>query len=149
MHRKLIPGVIARSTAPATIGENATAQDAAEKMLADTISALAVLTDAGKISGIVSAQDITHRVVALGKDARQTTVADIMTADPDVLAATDSALDAFTLMVERSYRDLPVLDSDGSVIAVLALDDLVQALRDTISDKLSQDEQAVFGPTST
>ena len=53
-----------------------------------------------------------------------------MTANPTCVAATDSATDALTTMIENHFRHLPVVDAEGSVVGVL---DIAKCLNDAIS----------------
>lgn len=73
-------------------------------------------------------------MVAKDVDASSTDVADVMTANPTCVSATDPATDALTTMIENHFRHLPVVDELGNVVGVL---DIARCLNDAIT-KLEQ-----------
>ena len=90
----------------------------------------------GTLCGIVTDVDITRRVVANSINPGTTEVAKVMTPNPTCVAATDSALDALTTMIENHFRHLPVVDTSGAVVGLL---DIAKCLNDAIS-KLEKSE---------
>jgi len=90
--------------------------------------------DAKRPLGIVTDRDIVVEVVAAGQDARSITAGEIMSAP--LVTATDSEDASWTLKVmrDRGVRRLPVLDADGAMVGIVALDDLLDAASATLSD---------------
>jgi len=96
---------------------------AAEILTAGEVGAAPVLTD-GRLVGVLSERDIVRKVVVLGRDANSLTVADIMTLELQTVTADVSLVEAFGIMVDGTFRHLPVVDADGKVIAMLSMRDI-------------------------
>lgn len=73
--------------------------------------------------GIFTERDLTRRVVAAGLDPEKTLLREVMTPDPDTIAADAPVAEAVRLMDECCYKHLPVVDG-GRVIGVLAPEDI-------------------------
>jgi CBS domain-containing protein len=78
--------------------------------------------------GIVSARDIVTRVVALGLDSSVVTAGDLLWSPPAPVRVSDSVPEALDRLTAVGADALPVVDSDGKVMGVVSLDDLLQAL---------------------
>jgi CBS domain-containing protein len=96
--------------------------DAAEKMRDESVGDVLVTQD-GKLFGIVTDRDIVVRCVALGEDPRQMPVEQISTKELTVVTADDDADRAAELMGERALRRLPVVDR-GKLVGIVSLGDL-------------------------
>ena len=110
-----------REVLSATIDETLT--QAARRMTANSVSALAVL-DEGKLVGIITERDLT-RAAADGTDPNRTFVAAQMSLDPVFIRPDDDSADAARLMLELEIRHLPVVQSGQPVGMVSARDLLV------------------------
>jgi CBS domain-containing protein len=95
-----------------------TASQAATLMKQEDCGAIPVVSDGGKLVGIVTDRDIVVRAVAAGKDPRSTPVSVVMSADPITLSPDADADDAEKLMAERQVRRLPVVE-DGRLVGIL------------------------------
>ncbi len=111
MTLKVIPDVV-RNQALRCLSAEDKAIDAARQMDAHDISAIMIVDEGGKVVGIVTERDITRKIVAAGLDANAVSVGDIMTADPDVIAPTDTPQFALDLMRSRKFRHLPIVDGN-------------------------------------
>jgi CBS domain-containing protein len=60
-----------------------------------------------------------HRVLAEGKSAVRTTLADVMTTDPATMPSVKMAIDALRLMENGRCRHLPIVD-DGKVVGIVS-----------------------------
>ncbi|XP_048549161.1 CBS domain-containing protein CBSCBSPB3-like [Triticum urartu] len=90
----------------------------------------ALLTDAqGVLSGIVTAEDISGRVIAEGLRPEETSMAKVMTRTPVFVMSNSSATEALHKMVQGKFRHLPVVEH-GEVTAML---DITKFLWDAIS----------------
>ena len=81
--------------------------------------------------GLVTERDI-RRCVADGADLAATTVADVMSDDPDTFDPDLDVWDAASWIAESGYRHLPVVDDDGALLGVVSVRDLLVALVDTV-----------------
>ena len=76
-------------------------------MVERNIGAVAVVQD-GELAGIFSERDLMKRIVAEGRDARTTTVSDVMTPDPLVVSPDERLEDCMAVMKQHGFRHLPV-----------------------------------------
>jgi CBS domain-containing protein len=90
-------------------------------------------------------RDIALRVVADGLDAQSTTVEEIMTRDPFLLDASDTAQSAVNLMQKHGVRRLPIVDPRAGVLGIITADDLVASL----SRQLAAVGEAIADPADT
>lgn len=72
--------------------------------------------------GIFTERDLLARVVAAGRDL-DTPLVEVMTANPDTIAADAPIKDAIRQMNECGYRHLPVIENDR-VLGILSIRDL-------------------------
>lgn len=79
-------------------------------------------------TGIVTDRDIVVEVVAKGIDPSGLTVGDIMTANPLMADESDEIPDVLDAMREQGVRRVPVVDADGKLVGVFALDDMLQMI---------------------
>jgi CBS domain-containing protein len=84
-----------------------------------------IVTDGGRVAGIVTDRDIVVRAIAEGLEARSTTVGDVCSSGARTLAPGDSVEAAAQVMGDNGIRRLPVV-SDGELVGVLSLGDLAQ-----------------------
>ncbi|TYO84642.1 putative nucleotidyltransferase substrate binding domain-containing protein [Oceanicella actignis] len=108
---------------PACVGPEDAVREAARIMRARGVSCLLV-EDAGRLVGILTARDMTARVVAegLGPEAP---VRAAMTPDPVSMGPDEPALAALLLMAERRVGHLPVT-RHGRILGILTQTDLVR-----------------------
>ena len=82
-----------------------------------------VVTENGRVCGIVTDRDITVRGVAEGHDISSLTLGDICSRQLTTLSPMDSVESAVRLMREKALRRLPVVDS-GKPVGIVSLGDL-------------------------
>lgn len=143
MNRKIVPDIV-QPTEVAGVAAGVSITDAAKLMCARKIAALIVTNGDGKLIGIVTERDVVFRGVAKNLDPNVSTVADIMTANPDTLSPNDSAADALELMQTRKYRHLPVIDN-GNCIAIVSIRDLFASVKRSLEESIRETEAFVFG----
>lgn len=78
--------------------------------------------------GIVTDRDMAVLAVAEGLDPQATTLSDIMTPKIAAIGRDADAHEAMAVMRQFGVRRLAVTGDDGSIIGVLSLDDVVDAL---------------------
>jgi CBS domain-containing protein len=104
---------------------SATVLDAITKMVDGNVGSLLV-TDGGRLVGIVTERDYLRRVTLEGRDERTTPVREIMST-PIVYTTPESSIDeCMAVMTERRIRHLPVLDEDQNVLGVVSIGDVVK-----------------------
>lgn len=117
-------------TQPATVGPRTTVRDAARLMKENRTTAVCVMeggaNTAGqptgapaKIAGIFTSKDIVLRVIAAGLDPGRCSVVRVMTPHPDVAPPSMTIQDALKKMYNGHYLNLPVVESDGRLVAII------------------------------
>ena len=103
----------------------ATAVERAARLLEECdCGALPVIGDNGVLVGMITDRDITIRIVARGRDARQAIVADCMTDRVLACYANESVMECMRQMASHRVRRMPIVDDRGRLVGVLALGDL-------------------------
>lgn len=143
MLRRIIPDIV-KDQKICELPASGTVFEAARQMTDCDVAAVVVLDEDGKLMGIVTERDITRRLVAHGRRARETTLGDIMTESPDTLAPTDTAGDALELMRVRNYRHIPVVEN-GKVVGMVSIRDLYAAIKVELEENIKETEAFVFG----
>lgn len=101
---------ICRSRAPVTLSPSASARQAAQSMRDRKVDAILVAEGDGRLLGIFTGRDAVVRVLAEGRSAAKTVLADVMTPKPDTLPAGAAAIDALRLMRDGGFRHGPVVE---------------------------------------
>ena len=78
----------------------------------------------GKVVGIFSERDLMKRVVAEGRDPRNTRMAEVMTDDPLTVSMHEELENCMTLMRRHSFRHLPVCH-EGVLVGMVSLRDIL------------------------
>jgi CBS domain-containing protein len=100
---------------PLTLPPDATVQEACRHMRERYVGAILVTEGDRRLVGIFTGRDAVHRVLAEGKNAAQTRLAEVMTGDPKTLPPGRSAIEALRLMRDTRIRHLPIVDGDKVV----------------------------------
>lgn len=92
---------------------------AAVAMAEQSVGAILVVDDSGRLIGLFTERDVLNRVVARGLDPEQTPLAAVMT-DKLQTATPDKTLGhALHLMFEGGFRHLPVVE-DGRPVGMVS-----------------------------
>ncbi|MGV8892315.1 MAG: DUF294 nucleotidyltransferase-like domain-containing protein [Burkholderiaceae bacterium] len=78
-----------------------------------------VVTEAGRVAGILTESDTLRRVLAPGLDLSRP-VSTVMTPEPVCLPMTSSVAEAALEMASRSIRHMPVVADDGALMGVIS-----------------------------
>lgn len=107
---------------PVTIDAGTSLADAAQLMKERDVGSL-IVTEQGKVTGIVTDRDITIRGVAEGADPQTARVSDVSSQELTTLSSDDSIEDAIQAMRDQDVRRLPVVENDDAV-GIVSLGDL-------------------------
>jgi len=113
-----------------TIGGDAKVSDAIALLANKRIGALPVLDD-GKVVGIFSERDVVYCLATAGAAALDKRIVDVMTAPAKTIAPNQGVLGALSLMTQRRFRHLPVVEGD-SLVGFVSIGDLVKYRIDKI-----------------
>ncbi len=115
---------------PLALEASASASEAGEVLSRDAVRAVLV-TDGGKLIGVVTRKTLVREVVASGRDPSATTLGEIAE-EPN--ATIDSAMpldEAFALLEQQDYERVPVVEN-GKLVGVLS--------RSLVQRRLAEDE---------
>lgn len=107
------------------------------QLLAEKNAGALVVTEGGKLVGIISERDYARKVALVDRTSRDTLVSEIMSSDVKTVAPTASIEECMELMTERHIRHLPVLE-DNELVGVVSIGDVVKAV---IADLVAMVEQ--------
>ena len=129
-----------------TIAASETVLDAIRRMSTKHIGCLAVVTQAGKLSGIVSERDCLWKVIAEGKSPKTNLVKDAMTPlkQMKTVAPAVSVEECMALMTGRRHRHLPVL-ADGQLVGLISIGDVVKFMLDAQQATIQSLEKYITG----
>jgi CBS domain-containing protein len=115
-----------KSTSVYCIAVNSTVKAAVSEMNRQRVGSI-IVKDAENIVGIFTERDVLTRIVAAGRDAKTTTLSEVMT--PDFLSITQdtSVEDAMQMMTDKRVRHLPVID-DQQLIGLISIGDVTRWL---------------------
>lgn len=118
---KALPGTVMylKPSEPIICKTSATVYEAAQLMSARRENCILVVDDHGELIGIFTAKDLAFRIVGSGLNATTVTIDQIMTPLPLCANSNSPATEALTLMVEKGFRHLPVLDDQHRIVGVL------------------------------
>ncbi|MFF6995284.1 CBS domain-containing protein [Streptomyces sp. NPDC008313] len=107
---------------PWAVGPDTPAHQVATIMRDESVKAV-VVTDDGRLRGLVTDRDLTVRILADGGDVSARTVVEACGAELASVAPEDDVDRALTLMYAKELRHLPVIDN-GRTVGIIALRDL-------------------------
>ena len=99
--------------------------DAVRRMVDFNVGSLLV-TDHGRDIGIVTERDYLRRVTLEGRDEHQTPVREIISSPLVVVTAETTVEECMALMTDRRIRHVPVVGTDGRVVGLVSIGDLVK-----------------------
>jgi CBS domain-containing protein len=133
MPQRSIRSIIAKQkilTASAEI----TVAEAARLMKKRAVAAVMVVKDDGRLVGIFTERDAVFRVLAEGRDAKTTPLADVMTPHPQSIAPDKPFGHALLMMYDSGFRHVPVVEQGKPVGLVSARDALGPELQEFESE---------------
>jgi len=120
MHR---PAVTCEPAAPLS--------EVAHRMGAEAIGSLLVVDHHGVLAGIVTDRDLALKGVGAGLTPDEP-VESVMSRHPATVHGYEDAFTATAILARTGCRRLPVVDRDGHLEGVIALDDLVIAFTEQL-----------------
>jgi CBS domain-containing protein len=123
-----------------------TVRDAAKRMGEYNVGTVVVVDDGTRPVGILTDRDIALRCVAAGRPADTLPVRDAMTARVRSVSENAPIEEALSLMKQLGVRRLPVTDQKGSLVGLIALDDVLALIAEesTAIGSLLRKEEPLF-----
>jgi CBS domain-containing protein len=108
-----------------TIDADATVFEAIKRMVEANVGALLV-TDGGRVAGIVTERDYLRRVTIEGRTEEETLVREIMTSPLVYVTPETSVEECMAVMTERRIRHLPVFAEGRDLVGIVSIGDVVK-----------------------
>lgn len=115
-----------------TVSPDASILDASNILSSKRIGALVVSNDGETALGIISERDIVNAIGARGAAVLAETVDSLMTRDLRTCALGDTMNEVLSVMTERRFRHLPVIE-DGKLCGIISIGDVVKTRLDEIT----------------
>jgi CBS domain-containing protein len=108
---------------PALVERGASIRETVEAMKSKRLGC-ALICEKGKLVGLFTERDLLNKVI--GEPLTWSAPVDqVMTGNPANLSLDDSVITAMRLMQEGDYRNIPLVDNQGSAAGVVTVRDLV------------------------
>ena len=104
-------------------GPHASCWEAACAMTRANCGSILVMEPPDRLLGIVTERDLMTRVLAKALEPRQTTLAQVMTPNPQCVPPETRVSDAVLIMIERGFRHLPIVGSGKKIMGVFSVRD--------------------------
>ncbi len=111
---------------PETISASATLHDLVSALRNHHIGALVVSPDGKHIQGIVSERDVVRAMPNRLDQLMNMHVSDIMTSDVHTCTPDASVAEIMTMMTALRVRHVPVVNSDGTLLSIVSIGDVVK-----------------------
>jgi len=120
--------------------------EAIRRMSAKHIGCLAVVTKAGKLSGILSERDVLWKIIAEGISPKTHPVKEAMTPlrQMRTVTPTQTVEECMELITGRRHRHLPVLEN-GKLVGLVSIGDVVKYLLDAQQATINSLEKYITG----
>jgi CBS domain-containing protein len=121
---------------PATVSVLASVEDAIRAMMDKDVGAVAVIDEQGVVAGMFTERDVLAKFALSGRPARETPVREMMSPIVEMATEETTPAEAFKVMLERHYRHLPIVDSQGKVLGILSIRNILEARIDDLLAEL-------------
>ena len=125
-----------------TIASTATVRDLLGVLAEHSIGACVVSSDGTEVAGIVSERDVVRRLYE--NDALLSAeISSIMTTEVETCAPEATIDDILGTMTKRRIRHMPVVSTDGDLVGIVSIGDLVKHRIDQLAFERDQLEAYV------
>jgi CBS domain-containing protein len=103
-----------------------------------------MVVSGGKVEGIISERDCIRKVDLAGKNAKTTSVSEIMTSKVVYIEASQPLEECMALMIDKNIRHLPVYDGK-EFLGLISVRDVLKEVVDVQKFMISQLEHYITG----
>ncbi len=105
---------------------NSSLQNAIIEMSAKGLSMVTVVNENNKLAGIITDGDL-RRMLERGVDVYNESVQKVMTTSPKYIDMREMAVNALQIMNDLKITGMPVIDTNGSVVGSILMQDIIKA----------------------
>jgi CBS domain-containing protein len=117
------------------IPPTASVREAINMMIERRVGCLTVV-EGETLVGVFSERDVLTKVAVAGLDLDAKMVGELMTRNPQTLAANSRLVYALHQMTIGGYRHIPLLDADKKPVAIISMRDIVACIVDLYPDEV-------------
>ncbi|MEJ7560255.1 MAG: CBS domain-containing protein [Pedobacter sp.] len=110
-------------------------------MMEGNISALLIVENE-VLTGIFTERDYARKIILHGKSSAETTIKEVMTANPITVSPQDSIDLCMKIMTDKHIRHLPVM-ADGELLGMVSIGDVVKFIIEDQKQTISQLESYI------
>lgn len=107
-----------------SVTESSSVLEALHLMMEKNISALLIIENE-KLLGIFTERDYARKIILHGKSSAETSIKEVMTADPITVSPSDSIDLCMQIMTDKHIRHLPVANGEN-VLGMVSIGDVVK-----------------------
>jgi CBS domain-containing protein len=115
-----------KSNVVVSLPPTASPLQAAALIKQETVGAVLIRDNRGRVLGILSERDLAVAIADLGPDIFSYAVSDLMSTGVATAKPTDSVRDVMRIMTERRARHMPVVEGDR-VVGVVSIGDILKS----------------------
>jgi len=130
---------------PARVEAGQTVLEAVQVMAKEGVGAVAVIEkgEGTELCGVFTERDVMLRVVLQKLDPERTRVRDVMTSPVASIPEDMTAEDAFNRMVDHHMRHLAIVSSEGVLLGMLSIRNLLEHLVQDLKRELHSLDQYI------
>ncbi len=125
---------LVRDQDPVVFPPSASVKEAARRMRDRGVGAVLVANDDRRLVGIFTGRDAVGRILAEGRDPTTTTLAEVMTWNPETMTRRHTAIEALRLMQDARCRHLPIVE-EGLIVGIVSRRDFRGIEQDRLDEE--------------
>ncbi|HYG97616.1 MAG TPA: CBS domain-containing protein [Terriglobales bacterium] len=125
---------------PTVTSPDATVLEAMRQMLDNHVGAVCVLDSERRVAGIFTERDVMRELATRGFDPATTKVRDLMTTAVEMATELTTEAEALSIMLERHYRHLPIVDANAKLLGMLSIRHVLEARIDELVKELEAEK---------
>ncbi|MES2830173.1 MAG: CBS domain-containing protein [Bacteroidota bacterium] len=124
-----------------SVAEHSSVLAGLQLMMEKNVSALLIVSG-DVLTGIFTERDYARKIVLHGKSSAETSISEVMTANPITVVPTDSIEHCMQIMTDKHIRHLPIMRS-GQLLGMVSIGDLVKFIIADQKQTISQLESYI------
>jgi CBS domain-containing protein len=121
---------------PATVPLEATAADAIRTMLDQHVGGVMVVDAQRVVAGVFTERDVLKKLALSGSNPENIPIREVMTTPVEMATEETTFAEALSVMLERHYRHLPIVDGTGRLLGIMSLRGLLQSRIDDLIQQM-------------